>query len=228
MMIKSLTERSIEVLCTIHGTKIFKEKYATSVLNIPLNVYLFDIVERIPELSYWCEDFIIKSIKLSIRHILMAKYQSERIGMAVVSINPFLLSVLKKPSHKVCKKAIKRNYRAISIVESDTEGYEELSWIALKMNPRAIKYIRKQDEAMCWYVMKKGSYFIKYVDIQTLSMRYYAIKKDPTLLLFIRHQTEEMFDLAFKKDPESVRYLYNRVPCRQANLIVTGRRLTTP
>src|SRR5436189_219038 len=90
---------------------------------------------------------------------------------------PDLLFYIKKQTHDICLKVIKRDGLAIKYVKDQTS---ELCIIAVKQNGLALEHVRNQTYDICLEAVKQNGKALSYVQNRTEEICLEAVKQNGT------------------------------------------------
>jgi hypothetical protein len=138
---------------------------------------------------------------------------NEKYWLKIVEKNPSALRHMPKQSEKICKVAIKKDYRSLEWVNGKFRTLKMYKF-AVGVNGNALRYVYRKKDDICQLAVRTNPEAIKYINecFLTEKICITAVEKDPMMLQYVKkYQTPQMCLRAVKKDGRALKYVLKRL-----------------
>jgi hypothetical protein len=134
--------------------------------------------------------------------------RSEKIQLAVVKQNAFMIKHIDNPSEEVQLAAVNQNGLAIEYIKHLNPS-EEVQLTAVKQKGDALKYIDNPSEEVQLTAVKQYGHAIRYIDNPSEELQLSAVKEDGNAIRHIINPSEEFQLFTVKQNGLAIHWIDN-------------------
>lgn len=165
------------------------------------NVYVNDII---PFITNWSERVCLAVLSLNVSLFQQLPLQTREICLLAVTIDPNTLQYVHDQTYEICLAAIRIDAKALRHVREKTI---ELCTKAVEINGKALEYVTDQTPELCELAVTTTPSAIRFVNDQTTELCELAVTQDPTCIRYVRNQTFDLSWLAVSNNPGCLEYI---------------------
>lgn len=126
--------------------------------------------------------------------------------MEVVRADSSLIELIPNPSKEACLYSVKDNGLNLKLIKAKYQD-KEICLEAIRQNPDALKYARKQTEEMILWSVSRNGLMLPYAQKHNEKIVWEAMKNNPQAYKYRRFSNKKIDVEAIELDAENIKYV---------------------